>query len=282
MKLKEYPKSLYSSLKLMLTPIKKLGEGSSSASLPVIVTLTSIPSRLTVLSITIRSLLNQSVRPEKIILWLNSNLKNNIPNSLRKLESSHFEIRFKPGTSSHRKLVFALTEYPNHTLVTCDDDLIYPVDWLERLLNEHKLHPNKVIAHECRNIAYETNGKLLPYKYWKSAQPGESTPNTLAIGYGGTLYPPNALDGETVNQELFLQLTPKADDLWFKAMALRKGTAVYRSQAPTPKPIPIAFSQKIALGHTNIKQDGNRSQWQALVDYYHFPTNAKDTEQTHD
>lgn len=271
MKLKEYPKSLYSSLKLMLTPIDKLGINAQPVVFPVIVTLTSIPSRLNTLSITVRSLLRQTTQPEKIILWLNTDLKNHVPKSLKNLEGGIFEIRYKPGTSSHRKLVFALADFPEHTLVTCDDDLIYPADWLERLVQESKNKPNCIIAHECRNITYDAHGNLLPYKYWKTAAPGESNPNTLAIGYGGTLYPPNSLDKKTTDQAQYLKLTPKADDLWFKAMAALKGTSVYRSESPNPKPIPIAFSQKIALGHTNIKQDGNRTQWQALLDYFDLP-----------
>ena len=75
MKLKEYPKSLFTALRLALTPKESLGKNSRPAEEPVIVTFTSIPSRLHVLSTTVRSLLNQSIQPERIVLWLNHNLR---------------------------------------------------------------------------------------------------------------------------------------------------------------------------------------------------------------
>jgi hypothetical protein len=268
MKLKEYPKSLFTAFRLALTPKESLGKNSRPAKEPVIVTFTSIPSRLHVLSTTVRSLLNQSVQPERIILWLNHDLKGQLPGSLTHLVGDRFSIEFRDGHSSHRKLTFALTEYPNHILVTCDDDLMYPTDWLARLLTEHTQHPRDIIAHECRTIAYEQSGEAQAYKYWNAEPPGGSQPNTVAIGYGGTLYPANGLHPDALNEDLYMSLTPTADDLWFKAMAMRNNTQVRRSQHSRPRPIPIALSQTVALGHTNIKKDGNRSQWQALLDHF--------------
>jgi len=268
MKLKEYPKSLFTALHLALTPKESLGKYSRALEEPVIVTFTSIPSRLHVLSTTVRSLLNQSVQPERIILWLNNELEGQLPRSLTCLVGNRFTIEFRQGYSSHRKLTFALADFPNHILVTCDDDLMYPTNWLERLLTEHARYPKDIIAHECRTIAYGPDGELQAYQYWQAEKPGGSQANTLAIGYGGTLYPAKSFDSEVLNTERYTALAPKADDLWFKAMAIRNNTQVRRSLNPKPRPIPIARSQAKALGDTNIKKDGNRTQWQALLDHY--------------
>lgn len=268
MKLKEYPASLYHSIKVKLIPVASLGKHSVEIDEDLIVTLTSIPSRLHIIHITIRSLLCQTVRPRLIVLWLNENHKNKIPASLNKLISKNFVIRFISGDSSHCKLIYALKEYEDSTLVVCDDDLIYPKDWLERLLKPHNKYPENIIGHECRDVTYNENHQIEPYRNWVSAKQGESKKLTIALGYGGALYPPNSLDLKVLDEELFMTLAPKADDLWFKAMAMLKGTSVRRSEESRPKPIPIINSQKTALGKTNIKQDGNRLQWQALVDYF--------------
>lgn len=37
----------------------------------------------------------------------------------------------------------------------------------------------------------------------------------IPIGYGGILYPPKALYKDVIKDDLFLKLSPKADDLWF-------------------------------------------------------------------
>lgn len=269
MKLKEVPKSLTTAFKLRTTPVDKLGQGAKQCEFPLVVSLTSIPSRLAILHLTIRSLLNQTVAPEKVILWLHESIESKLPNQLRKLEGNRFEIRYSDQTCSHRKLVETLKTYEGKTIVTCDDDVMYANDWLDRLITEHKQYPSAVIAHECRKITYD-NGFPVSYNMWNSQTPGGSSSNTLAIGYGGVLYPPNSLYSDVTHKELYLKITPKADDLWFKAMTLLNGTETRRTSQPNPKPTPIFFSQGVSLKKHNVRQDGNRLQWIALDEHYHL------------
>lgn len=268
MKLKELPRSWWIAHRLNRTNIHAL-QTKASAHLPVIVSLTSIPARLGIIHLTIRSLLAQSHQPEKIILWLNQELEGTLPTSLTSLESNLFEVRFKDLTCPHRKLIFSLEEYPNHAIVTCDDDLMYNSSWLHRLYEDHLRHPKDVIAHECRLIKFTSDGKLAPYDEWKTeTRTNLSEPWLMPIGYGGVLYPPHCLYGDVQNRELFLQLTPRADDLWFKAMSYLAGTATRRSSNPDQKPIPIIGSQKESLKKTNVRGTGNYDQWLALVNHY--------------
>jgi len=270
MKLKEYPVSAWHSLKLWLTPAASLEAKSNGHEIPVIVSLTSIPSRLPILHLTIRSLLRQTVRPERIVLWLHHDLKAEVPKRLSSLQSDLFEIRYAEQTCAHRKLVHALTAFPGKTIVTCDDDLLYQANWLSSLYQEHLHHPEEVVAHECRRIQYDNEGNTEPYSQWRAEQPGTSHPDTLAIGYGGTLYPPGRLHSNTTQADLYLNLAPRADDLWFKAMSFLNGTQVRRTDNAPKRPIPIIRSQAEALGHTNIKQDQNRTQWNAIRTHYDF------------
>lgn len=273
MKLKELPVSLWTAWKLKHLTISKLK--NFQPSVPVIISLTSIPSRLGTLHLVIRSLLNQTQQAEKILLWLHEDLKQTIPTKLHELKCEKFEIHFVNQHCSHRKLVHALEQFPTKTIVTCDDDLMYNTSWLERLYNDHQRHPNRVIAHECREIAYSPQGALLNYSEWKTqTQPGVSSPWMMPIGYGGVLYPPNTLHKDTTNADLYLKLAPRADDLWFKAMSHLKGTITQRSSNPGQKPIPIAGSQKVSLKHTNVRENGNYQQWKAICDHYQIQTNA--------
>ncbi|MFT2098089.1 hypothetical protein ACMUMQ_06975 [Marinomonas sp. 2405UD66-6] len=269
MKLKEYIPSFINIIKLRSLPLEKL-KSTNAPTLPVIVTLTSIPSRLHIIDITIRSILSQPQKPQKIVLWLHEELQNQLPKKLTDLVGEIFEIRFqKELTCSHRKLIYSLKEFLDTALITCDDDLIYRPEWLASLYNDHQTYPNSVIANECRMITYDESGELLPYKQWTYLKtPGVVDKKLLPIGYGGVLYPKNALHEDATNPDLFLKLAPKADDLWFKMMSLLKGTEVRRSSHPCQKPIPIAGSQAISLKKTNIREDKNRLQWLALCEYY--------------
>lgn len=268
MKLKEYWPSWRMAQRIQRLPLAPLKQPAVEH-LPVIVTLTSIPSRLATLHITIRSLLNQSSKPEKILLWLHHDLALQLPASLAELQGEVFEIRYVDLTCSHRKLIHSLDAFPCKVLVTSDDDLMYDRTWLERLYREHQKFPADVIAHECRRITRDDQGQLLPYKQWPTLKDaGVTGMDLLPIGYGGVLYPPDCLMPEATNVEQFMQLAPKADDLWFKAMSYLKGTLVRRSSAPEPKPMPVIGSQKISLLKTNVREDGNRKQWQALCEFF--------------
>jgi len=268
MKLKEIPVSLFNQIKLASKSPKKLMAGKNK--IPVIVSLASIPSRLGIVHITVRSIMNQNILPEKIILWLHEDLKEQIPNKLAKLTDNLFSIQFTTYSSSHRKLVEPLKIYPDKTIVTCDDDMIYRKDWLSKIYEAHQANPNCIMANQTRCISYDKTGELLPYKNWASRTTCPNTNATLPIGAGGTLYPPGTLDNKVFDQELFLQLAPKADDLWFKAMGLLKGTISMKASNSGNEPIPILGSQKDSLKKTNIKEDKNRTQWLALTEYFNL------------
>jgi hypothetical protein len=268
MKGKEYPISWATALRLRLRSRHQLFD-TARPGVPVVVSLTSIPSRLKRLHLPVRSLLTQSVRPERIVLWLPHHLSSRIPAALQGLARPPFEIRFTDLDCPHLKLVRSLDAFPDHVVVTCDDDLMYDAAWLERLYETHLQFPRRIIAHECCLIGYDPQGRLLPYTQWPLVtEPGRCARALLPLGYAGVLYPPRLFSPETTDAALFLRLAPKADDLWFKAMALRAGAQAMRSLRPCRKPCPLAGTQAVSLATCNVRGDANRPQWQALCDHF--------------
>jgi hypothetical protein len=271
MKLKEIPISLYKSwylnslnhTRLMNTNREKVG---------VVVSLTTIPSRLSSLHLVIRSLLVQSLLPERIVLWVHESLEGKLPKKLISLCGGLFEIRYTKGTASHRKLVHSLVAFPGSPIVTCDDDLLYPKDWLENLAEEAKKYPENILANQTRYIRYYPDGRVIPYSEWQYPQDTFNKMAVIGIGAGGVWYPLGALDPQVTDELLFMALAPRADDLWFKAASLLKGTPTKQTKQPTATPTPIIGSQKVALKKTNIGQDKNRTQWEALVTHFNFTT----------
>jgi len=270
MKLTELPKSLYNSIKLAYKPLKSFNEDTKER-IPVIVSLTTIPSRIKTLHITIRSILNQDVLPEKIVLWLNDDYKSGIPNALKTLLGDTFEIRFSPYTFSHRKLIHSLESFPNKTIITCDDDLIYHPTSLKLLYQEHINNPGVVIGNRCRQITFDQNNNLLPYLKWPFVKE-QNINDKLLIPVGAflVLYPANVLDKTYNNIALINELAPKADDLWFKAMALLNNRLSIQAQHAAPLPIPIMATQKHSLKKSNTKLDYNRVQWKQITEYFNL------------
>ena len=265
---KEIPKSLLLSIFLHFVPSKLLFK--SKKTLPVIVSLTSIPSRLNTIHLVIKSLFNQTQKPIKIILWLHKDLKDKLPTRLEKLQNAFFEIKYSHLKCSHRKLIHSLKENPNSIIITCDDDLIYSKNLLINLYNEHLKYPKDIIANTTYQIKLDNKNGYFPYTTWKNKDTTLNPKLSIPVGAWGILYPPYSFSNDIFNEHLFLKLTPKADDLWFKAMALLNNTISRQSENVPNKPVPIIGSQKIALKNDNVSKKRNDIQWEALSKHFNL------------
>ncbi|MDR1811787.1 MAG: glycosyltransferase [Candidatus Fibromonas sp.] len=186
-----------------------------------IITLTSYGKRVeNTAPYAIWSLFEQSVKPDRIILWLGRENRdlNGIPALLKTETEMGLEIRFCEDIKSYKKLNFALQEFPNDVLITVDDDAYYPKDWLEKLLKTHFENPGKICCHRAHTIR-----KDLPYNKWKWKSTEKDDADMLfPTGVGGVLYPPDSLDISHLNE--IMRLAPQADDIAYWAMAKLKGT----------------------------------------------------------
>ena len=174
-------------------------------------------------------------------------------------------------TCSHRKLVHSIASYPEDIIITCDDDLMYRKNWLSIFYKEHKNHPKSIIGNHTVHINHDENGTPLPFKQWKYPETAKINDKAITpIGAWGVLYPPKSLSNLVLDEKLFLHLAPKADDLWFKAMAIVQGTVSIQATKTPKEPIPIAGTQKIALKRENLGLDKNTEQWNALEKHFNL------------
>ncbi|MGN6439880.1 MAG: glycosyltransferase family 2 protein [Agriterribacter sp.] len=188
-----------------------------------IVTLTSYGHRVEKTApYAICSLLNQSVAPDKIILWLAHNTS--IPTILSKLANIGLEIKFCDDLRSYKKLIPALREFPDDVLITADDDVFYPANWFERLKAAFLRQPSQIHAHRAYRIIFNAAGNVAPYRDWLLISGMTENSNIFPTGVGGILYPPNSLHAHCLDEASFLSIAPTGDDIWFWAMARLKGT----------------------------------------------------------
>jgi hypothetical protein len=239
----------------------------------LLISLTTYGERLTTVHKTIQSLLNQSKLADKILLWLDEDEFNdsNIPTQLKSLTSKCFEIRYCHNLRSYKKLVPALRAFPDATIITFDDDIIYPSNLVEDLYNECQLSPGSIIASRGRIITLK-NGDFAPYASWqyiKNAKKIAAKYCIIPIGYGGVLYPPNSLCDEVVNEHRFMALAPYADDIWFKVMSLLKGTeTIILQQDASISMVLIDGTQETALYITHNSGDANTRQIKAIANAF--------------
>ena len=243
----------------------------------IIVSLTSFPEALPFAAQAIRSILEGSVLPDKIVLYLTAQQFPNskIPPDLQDLLTlnSIFEVRFyNQIIRSYTKLIPTLQDFPNDIIITIDDDVRYHKNMLKRLLSRHKKYPNAIIGHRIRRIKLNSR-----YKSWKlykrvsllkfSFKPSY---RNLQTGVGGVLYPPHSLSKEMLKPEVFMKLASTVDDIWFWAAAVANGTKI--------APIPFGFwrqpdlgkPSKIALSSKNVYSsiDVNRAVFENIMKKY--------------
>lgn len=190
-------------------------------------TLTSYGSRIaSTAPNAIWSILQQSVLPDRIILWLGHD--ETISPQLRVLQEHGLEIRFCDDIGPYTKLIPALREFPNDVLITVDDDLYYPRGWFVQLKNAYLRDPTKIYCHRADEITLDPALRIQPYLFWKFRSANADTPQgrILLTGIDGVLYPPNALHPSVLDERKFMALAPQNDDVWFTVMAKLQGTPI--------------------------------------------------------
>ena len=196
----------------------------------VVVSLTSYPARIDTVHLTVRSLMDQTVKADRIVLWLSEDQFPGrvLPEALCSI-GEPFEVRWCDDLKPHKKYYYALEEFPDAVLVTVDDDVRYQPDLLERLLNSYVRFPRAVSAMRVNLVTREPDGSISPYRRWKrqfSADMFEPRMDLLATGVGGVLYPPGCLDDVVFDRSRIERSCLYADDLWLKYAEVLKGTPV--------------------------------------------------------
>jgi hypothetical protein len=246
----------------------------------LIVSLTSFPQRISEVKYTIYSLLIQSVLPEKIILWLAEsqfpNREQDLPKELLTFRTFGFVINWCEDLKSYKKLIPALELYHDYYIVTADDDIYYRRRWLEKLWLEHLKFPNDIICHTAYRMRFKDKN-VLPYVLWEKDIKGcDASFQTLGIGSGGILYHKKYLYKDIGKNDLFLKLTPNADDIWFYFMAILNGTKIRVVKNPSNKVkyvnpyLEYGLSNGYRLSSINVDNGLNDRQFKNVIDYYNI------------
>lgn len=179
--------------------------------------------------LTIESLMRQSVKPDRIILWLSLEEYPgglvSLPQTLIDLQARGLETIFFHGNNgAANKLFPALKAQLKANIITVDDDILYPAGWLHALVKSHQRSPQAIQA--IAKSRLKVRDRVLQ-SYAQSS--GHDTSGgrgdflDLALGFAGVLYPYDATH-KTYNglhkralKRKYITLIAKADDLWFYA-----------------------------------------------------------------
>lgn len=251
-----------------------INQAAGNRKIQVIVSFTSIPNRIDTVWITVESLLRQTYKPDKLILWLAEEEFQNVvlPQNLMNQMQRGLEIRFCDNLKSYKKFYFTMQEYPNALIVTVDDDIIYTEKMLEKLVKIYVKHPNCIVCHRSHQITLKKNRLIDAYTNWiqyKDRKIKEiPSYSNFFTGCGGTLFPAWLLNKEVLNKDKFLALAPTADDIWLNFMAWISGLPIVNTKGIYGNVITIEGTQNNRLTKINVSKKQNDKQIKAVLKQY--------------
>lgn len=263
-----------------LNPVKsKLNAGAVNKNPELIVSLTSIPLRIKKVWMVIETILMQKTKPGRVILWLYKgefNGRGSLPRKLLRLEKRGLEIRFcDENLMPHKKYFHTMLEYPGANVITVDDDILYPSDFISKLVKYHKEYPDEIIATVGRSI--KMNGsKILPYREWEHVKydPKPSF-QIIPIGAGGVFFPARALHPDCLDGGKIKTCALMNSDMWLKIMSLRAGTQVVCTAGEYNRFfIPVLYRNDRKLMEANIGEGRNDKVLKSLMELYNVPVSS--------
>lgn len=191
----------------------------------LIVSLTSYPPRFGTLAKTLKSILAQTVKADRTVLWIAEGDEPLLPPEVLQLRVAGLEIRTCRDIRSYKKIIPALETWPDAYVVTADDDLYYEPSWLEDLVHGAIPGEKVIVCHRSHRPKRTANG-FAPYAHWEwdFVDDGELHEDLFPTGCGGVLYSPGSLASEVTDESRFMTLAPTADDVWLYCMARLAGS----------------------------------------------------------
>ena len=236
-----------------------------AGSRPIVVTLTSIPSRFPFLRARLEKVLAQTVRPDAVEVYLPRRYRRfpevfpvRAPELPKGVEIIWVDEDIGPAT----KILPAYARWHGKSvdLLLCDDDRAQDRDWIFRLASTRVSRPDDIVcergwnvderfgfqrtspsALQGRAVLDPRGGRTLSYRLKRAFSLGHIHPPRRLYqragfvdvfeGFLGALIPPNAFDPAVVSipEEVWM-----VDDVWLSGMAAVAGTRIWVHDLPRP------------------------------------------------
>lgn len=217
---------------------------------PLIITLTTIPSRLPKIKATLNSLLRQSVRADGVVLCLPETSRRQgpytIPRFVKKTQAVTL-LRCDKDWGPATKLIPSWLRWRDRPVrfLAVDDDNVYPHNFVETFLHWSEVHPEAALGY--RGHVFQSP------RSWKSkgtlygTHTNEPYQVDLLTGTWGFLIRDSFLDTKILDYDAYPEGAFYVDDIWFNGHLARKGIKRVLIPASHP-PLPTHSAYKEALG----------------------------------
>ena len=224
------------------------------------ISMTTHGRRLKDVHIVIETIGKGTILPSRFMLFLDVEEDVLHPNkALKRLMKRGLEIHLAENLGPHTKIQWWIRNAPDFSRahIVVDDDIFYPVWWLERMLESAQYEPTSIMAYRAHRIVLtEDKNGLMPYDSWPAGIKGPSHLN-LATGCSGILFPPNFLEILRKAGDGFRDKCPRADDVWHAYLSIENGVGIGLVTEESIHFDTLPGSQEYALHLTNVSEQQN-------------------------
>lgn len=233
--------------------------------------MTTYPARFKSALTAIESIQNQTIKPKALVI--NISEEDWLLAERDLIRQAKFKFKgwvianpcknLKPAN----KIIPTAKKYGDQIIVTFDDDIVYPKNRVEELIQKHKEYPDHPIAYRTRLVKFDKESPM-PYGSWHISH-GDNVPNKLNFptSVSGSLYPPNFFPESFFNVEKYIELSHDNDDIWTYFHVLLKGSSFVKGGTELVPP-GVPGSQESALWKSNVGKGGNDAIIQRLENEY--------------
>lgn len=237
----------------------------------VIVSLTSFPARIRYVHLAIKSLMLQTYKPDRIILWLAEEQFPDkvLPKELTDLCRYGLEIIWMHDIYGHKKYFYpVLNQQQNELVITFDDDIIYSPKVIQRLIKKHNKFKNCLICD--RGQVININNLWNPGRWKTLSSEGVKVPTyRMNPSPGaGCLIPYGAFLSDACNEQKIRELAYKNDDLWYMFMCVENSTKMIKTRKLHRTFSLVEGSQEVQMATENVVQNKNVEAMEKLCKVY--------------
>ncbi len=237
----------------------------------VIASLTSYPARIPYVHLAIKSLMVQTYKPDRIVLWLADEQfpTRELPKELTELEKHGLEIIWMHDIYGHKKYFYPVkNQAENEVVITFDDDIIYSKNAIKRLMRTHKKFPGCLVCE--RGQTYDKRFWENPglWKVISSKGVKKPTYSMNPSPGGGCLIPKGAFFKDATDEEKIRELAYKNDDLWYMFMCAQNKTKMVKTRKYHRTFSVINNSQGEQMATENVLGNRNAVILKGLIDAY--------------
>lgn len=237
----------------------------------VIASMTSYPARIEYVYLALKSLMLQTYKPDRIVLWLAEEQfpDKKLPDNLTELQNHGLEIIWMHDIYGHKKYFYPVkNQKKNEVVITFDDDIIYSKKTVQRLMKTHEKFPDCLVCERAQ--AYDSQNIYQPGRWKTLSDIGVDEPSfslNPSPG-GGCLIPYGVFHEDACNETKIRELAYKNDDIWYMFMCAHNNKKTVKTRKYHRPFSVINGSQAEQMAFDNVQNNKNIEIVKKLTEVY--------------